>query len=159
MTKSLALAPVFVVICALSSGMPAYANNFIEFQHTNMQVLYGTDYELGRVERTIVTLEHANRWRYGDFYGFTDLTLNDDLGIYAEVSPRLSLNDLGLFAPSDGRLFGDLYITTNLELLTEGRRRYAYGLGTDLRLPGFAFFKVNLMQRNDPNLSGDTCTQ
>lgn len=77
-------------------GMPsaAGAQELIEFHTENVQLLRGFDYELGDRQRTIITLEHAHRWRYGDLFVFADFTIGDDgqRGVYGEISPRLSLS-------------------------------------------------------------------
>ena len=39
---------------------------------TNVQILHGTTYEVGRRERGIMTLEHASVWAYGDNFFFFD---------------------------------------------------------------------------------------
>ena len=47
----------FVELAAIA-GTPAYA---LEWSSTNIQLLHGSGYQLGDSERTIFTLEHANR--------------------------------------------------------------------------------------------------
>src|SRR5690554_2962107 len=44
------------------------------YSSTNVQILYGQDYELGEEKRTIMTLEHASGWEYGDNFFFVDVT-------------------------------------------------------------------------------------
>ena len=109
----------------MAAWMPVHAQDFLKFHTSNVQLLSGERYELGPSQRTIITLEHANRWRYGDFFGFADVTLNNDIDVYTELAPRLSLQDVGLIEKRQTGLLQDYYLTTVLELLPEGRRRYA----------------------------------
>ncbi|MBK67124.1 MAG: ion channel protein Tsx [Rickettsiales bacterium] len=130
-----------VIILAPSS---LKAEDFIEWQTTNIQLLRGHDYQLGDKYRTITTLEHANKWRYGDFYGFIDLTLpeTDKSTYYTELSPRLSLSrvlnkDLS-FGPVK-----DILIATTFEKAKNFGPQYLYGLGFDLDIPTFTFATLN----------------
>ena len=148
---------VAALVCVFGSPTGA-SEPWFEFTTTNVQALWGDRYELGPEQRQIATVEHANRWRFGDFYGFVDTTLTDDATAYAELSPRVSLSQTGLLEPDAGLLASgaikDLFVATTLELGRAGTRRYLYGLGADLAVPGFDYLKVNAYQRNDPSRSG-----
>lgn len=142
------------LVCLLLS-VDCSAADFIEWQSSNVQLLGGEQYELGRAKRQIVSIEHANTWRYGDFHFFSDITLNDDVGAYAEITPRFSLSRMGLL-PAPGGLIQDTFIATNFEFGKYGVRRYLYGAGFNLALLDFAYFKVNVLHRNNPQLAGTT---
>jgi nucleoside-specific outer membrane channel protein Tsx len=140
--------------------VPALADDaaeWVQWHSENVQILRGNSYELGASERTIITLEHANRWRYGDTFLFTDITLlpGGQTAVYGEFQPRLSLSRLTRRAWSAGAI-SDVYIAGMYERGEGHTQRYLLGIGTDWVIPGFRFFKANIYWRDDPNRSGDT---
>ena len=136
---------------------PAAAQGLIEFHTENVQLLRGSTYELGDRARTVITLEHANRWRYGDLFVFADLTLGDDgqRSAYGEISPRLSLSRMTGRDWSFG-VVSDVYLVGNFELGDEGLDRQLFGAAVDLDLPGFRFVRVHAYHRDDPQRPGST---
>jgi nucleoside-specific outer membrane channel protein Tsx len=143
---------------------PAQAGS-ASFATTNIQYLYGTQYELGDDTRSIVTIEHANAWKYGDNFLFVDITNPDrdgkltKTGHYAEISPRLSLGKISGLDLSVGPI-QDLLISTTVELPdSPASRRYLYGMAADLAVPGFRFFKLNWYVRNSDAPGVDTGQQ
>ncbi|MAK63301.1 MAG: ion channel protein Tsx [Maricaulis sp.] len=136
---------------------PAAAQGLIEFHTENVQLLRGSTYELGDRARTVITLEHANRWRYGDLFVFADLTLGDDgqRSAYGEISPRLSLSRMTGQDWSFG-VVSDVYLVGNFELGDEGLDRQLFGAAVDLDLPGFRFVRVHAYHRDDPQRPGST---
>ncbi len=145
---------VFIsVVIALSS---AHAQ-LIEAHATNIQLLRGWAYELGPQERTIITIEHGNRWRYGDFYAFADITVPDDGDVkaYAEISPRLSFEKVTGNEINAGPI-SDIFIAANYEKGDHNIRRYLLGMGVNLKAPGFTYLKANAYWRQDPLRPGKT---
>lgn len=134
---------------------PAYSQEFIEWHSSNIQLLKGHDYKVGLEDRAILTFEHANGWRYGDFFMFADVTRFDEGGTtaYAEFSPRLSLSKMAghkiSFSPVQ-----DILISTTLEKGTNNSRAYLYGAAVNLDIPGFKMFSVNGYVRDNPEISG-----
>jgi nucleoside-specific outer membrane channel protein Tsx len=116
---------------------------------TNVQLLYGEHYNTGLGgddTRTIMTVEHANGWKYGDNFFFFDVTnpnktASTSTSIYGEFSPRFSLSAITGKDLSVG-IIKDFLITTTLEA-GNGFHNYLYGVAADLNLPGFAFFQFN----------------
>ena len=144
---------------------PAAEAGSANFATTNIQYLYGTNYELGDDTRSIVTLEHANAWKYGDNFFFTDITNPDRNGDatgtshYVEISPRLSFGKMTGRDLSMG-IFKDVLLAGTAELPdSPAARKYLYGLGVDLDLPGFRFFQVNAYIRNSSGAGVDTGQQ
>jgi len=142
-----------VVAAGLVLGSNAIA---ADWQTTNIQLLKGFEYEPNNKERTLITVEHANGWKYGDNYLFFDITDADTDGtdIYGEISPRLSFSKMtgkkiGYGLVKDVLLAGSVEVGKNI-------RRYLYGVGFDLDIPKFKFFKVNTYVRDDPNKEGQT---
>lgn len=135
------------------------------FATTNIQYLYGTQYELGDERRSIISIEHANAWRFGDNFLFVDVTNPDrdgDLtstGHYAEIAPRLSFSKLTGEDLSFG-IVKDVLLAGNAELPdSPAARKYLYGLGVDLDIPGFRFVQVNGYIRNSTHPGVDTGQQ
>jgi len=126
---------------------------------TNIQYLYGRSYELGDKARSIVTLERASGWRYGDSYLFVDVQNPDRSGratktsFYGELSPRLSLGKISGHDLAVGMIH-DVLLSFTAEF-GEGFRNYLYGLAVDLKVPGFAYFKANWYVRNEIDFATD----
>jgi nucleoside-specific outer membrane channel protein Tsx len=130
------------------------------WQSTNFQYLYGSGFKLGAKERSTITVEHANAWKYGDNFFFLDATdpetnrSGSSTALYAELSPRFSLSKItnsNLSFP----LVKDVLVATTLEM-GQGFHNYLYGVGLSLDLPKFAFADLNMYVRNDPKQYGVT---
>ena len=145
------------VLAACLAAAPAAAEDFILWHGENVQILRGVDYELGDRERTILTVEHAHRSRWGDVFLFADFTRGDDgqRAAYGEITPRLSLSR----TTGQGWSFGpvsDVYLAGNFEFGDEGLDRQLYGVAVDLDAPGFVFLRAHAFRRDDPDRPGST---
>ena len=144
---TLATLSITALLFAPASSFAGAAN----WSSTNIQYLYGTDYNTGLGgddTRSIITVEHANGWKYGDNFFFLDITNPNRNGspatttsLYAEFSPRFSL---GAITGKDLSVsfIKDFLITTTLET-GNGFHNYLYGLAADFKIPGFTFFQFN----------------
>ena len=143
---------VIGVLLLMLLTSPVFAGS-ANWSSTNIQYLKGNNYELGDKDRSIITLEHVNGWKYGDNFFFVDITNPDRKGdltsteFYGEISPRFSLSALSGSDLKAG-IFNDFLITTTLEV-GQGFHNYLYGLAADLSLPGFKVFQVNWYIRNE----------
>jgi nucleoside-specific outer membrane channel protein Tsx len=152
MKKTARILMISLVLLALGSG-PALA---AIWSSTNMQYLYGSGYELASSEdASIITLEHASGWKYGDNFFFFDIfqPFDKDNDIYGEWHPRLSFGKM----TGNSWAFGpvkDVLVATELNVGTAWRA-YLYGAGFDLDLPHFAFFSVNFFLRKEFNSAFD----
>lgn len=147
----------FLLFCLFLHPVGASASDpFINWHSSNIQLLRGGDYELGDQNRTIATFEHANSWRYGDFFMFIDYSWSDGGAedYYAEFSPRFSLSKITGRSVKTG-IIKDVLIAATLETPKNQKTTLLYGLGTDLDVPGFSFFTVNAYVRDNPNLAGE----
>jgi nucleoside-specific outer membrane channel protein Tsx len=133
---------------------PAFAESeYFTFASTSFLFLYGDGFELGDDERTIITAEHANAWRYGDNFFFVDVTnptrnsTETPTEFYAEFSPRLSLGKITGAKVGLG-FITDVLLAGTLET-GEGFHNYLYGLGVDLAVPGFNYVSVNGYRRDN----------
>ncbi len=155
-----------ITACAASL---AFGGDFIQWTDTSVTALFGTGFEVDPEDQTTLTVEHANGWKYGDFFFFNDLIyyngddngLSEEWSYYGEVSPRFSLNkitgsDLSVAFIKDwlvatcyeyGELAGDDF----------GLQYGLVGAGVDLDVPFFDFLQINVYQRiNLKSGDGDT---
>lgn len=150
---------ILSAVCILMrpSLLHAASDNFFQWHTTNIQLLRGFDYEVGSEERTIMTFEHANGWKYGDFHFFLDRTWPDEGKpfYYFEPTLRVSLGKVTGKDLSYG-IIKDVLVSGNLEKPKGQDVRKLGGFSVDLDLPGFKFFKTNYWLRDNPNLSGST---
>ena len=136
------------------------------WQSTNFQYLWGFNFKSLETltskdnNRSTVTIEHADGWKYGDNFFFFDITnpSDDDVFVYGEISPRLSLGKISgkdLSAPflKDVLLAGTYEVGSTVG--GEGFHSYLYGIGLSLDLPKFNFADLNLYVRNS-NFEGTT---
>lgn len=135
----------------------ASEDDLLQWHSTNIQLLRGADYELGSEQRTIVTLEHASGWTFGDLYVFSDYTWprGADTSYYVEPTLRFSLSKLTGKNFSYG-IIKDILISGQIEKPEGQSTRHLGGFAIDLNLPGFKFFKSNYLIRDNPNLTGNT---
>lgn len=135
-----------VLVLSLLASLSA-ASQAAEWSTTNVQLLHGEGYELGDNSMAIMTLEHANGWKYGDNFFFLDVSnpVSEGTSYYAEFSPRLSLGKLSGKDMSFG-IVKDVLVAGTLEM-GEDLRAYLLGIGLALDLPKFAFADINLYYR------------
>ena len=155
--KALLLA--VTLIFPLGVAAPALAGS-ATWQSSNIQYLYGSGYELDPHTHSVITVEHADGWKYGDNFFFLDVingeqqTDDHNTSLYSEFSPRLSLGKISGKDLSFGPV-KDVLLAGTLEM-GQGFHNYLYGLGVDLAIPKFAFFQLNAYVRDNPSQSGVT---
>lgn len=149
-----ALTVTILTLLILAEKATADEGQFLHWHSTDVQFLNGNNFELGSRERTTITFQHANGWKYGDNFLFYDMVLGD-ASDYFEYHPRLSLSKI-----SDRNLtlgpIKDILIAGTLEVPATGSARYLGGLGIDWDVPGFSFLKTNFYLRDNPDLAGNT---
>lgn len=131
-----------------------------DWSSTNMQLLHGSDYKLASAEKaTIITLEHASGWKYGDNFFFFDIFQPFEVNstVYGEWHPRFSLGKITGSDTSFG-FVKDILVATELNV-GEGWRAYFYGVGLDLDIPHFSFFAINFFIRDDMTIQDDSTFQ
>lgn len=144
-----------VLASAVIAGSQAQA---ADWSSTNVQLLHGDQYELGENELTVLTLEHADGWKYGDNYFFVDVTepFHSNTAFYGEFSPRISPAKIFGAAPLAFSIVKDVMIAGTLEMggggpdpfgTGTGVHSYLLGIGLPLDLPGFAFADLNIYAR------------
>jgi len=128
------------------------------FSTTNLQYLYGrfegpTFLDTQNGNKHTVTLEHYRTWEYGDLFTFADYVYapeglrfsGDKNDLYGEISPRLSLNKVAGFETSTG-LVKEWYAAFQYNG-SDTYHAWLYGFGTDLNVPGFSVFGLNLYRK------------
>lgn len=148
---------IFCITLLLSFTIQAKQKSFIQWHSTNIQVLRGYDYELGHSKRTIMTLEHVNAFKYGDFFVFADNIWPDSgsHSYYIEPILRFSLSKISGKKIAYG-MIKDVLLSVQIEKPKGQSARKLGGIAIDLNLHGFKFFKTNFFVRDNPNLSGST---
>ncbi|MGR9088764.1 MAG: DUF5020 family protein [Gammaproteobacteria bacterium] len=154
---------VFPVIHALlllnCLGAKASFARTIEWSSSNIQLLYGNDFEFGDDERATVTVEHAHGWKYGTNFFFVDLLDRNDIGfeVYAEVYTYLSMNKLSgyqwSFGPvRDVSLVAGLNISNKPE--NDNFKAYMLGLSFDLTNGRFDYLQLDVMAYKGDDIKG-----
>lgn len=118
--------------------------------------LRGEDFKLGAKTGDILTYEYGNRGAWGDVFLFVDYVEDDDgHDWYAEISPRYRLATIQQEQKNPFDILA-IYIAGNFERGHNDRPNVAIttvesnllGLGVDLQMPGFRFFKLNAYYRD-----------
>lgn len=157
-----------ITACAASL---AFGGDLIQWTDTSATALFGSGFEVDPEDQTTLTIEHANGWKYGDFFWFNDFIYfnGDDITVdgseeswsyYGEISPRFSLNkitgsDLSVAFIKDWLIATCYEYGRNVNLDKFGDN-YLVGAGVDLDIPGFDFFQLNVYQRFAGAGDGDT---
>lgn len=158
---------------AAASLLVAQGASAALYSTTKVEALYGWDYEdtagagftIDNEEHAILTFANATGWTYGDSFFFADFTNLDqgtqdeqDRGsVHAEWSLRGNLGKMTGQDLSAGPL-KNLYVIGQLDLDRNSSTRktiHLAGLSADLDVPGFAFFKLHAMYRNDESAAAE----
>lgn len=112
----------------------------------SLSLLGGNNYKIGDNSRTLATFELASGHSWGDNFLFVDRAhfANGDKTTYTEWSPRIKITGQSLSK------FNNLYLASTVEA-GDNFTHYLLGFGTDIKIPGFKFFKANFYHRNNDN--------
>lgn len=161
MTGFLTRLGVTAAITAFGLASALQANAAV-FSSTKVELLYGDYHERGDEKQGIFTFANATGFKYGDSYFFIDAVDVDDRdetgGMHLEFGPRLRLVRAFGGKPSEG-FFKDFYLIAQADLDANAfnqRTTLMGGVSTDLNLPGFAFFKVHVQYRDDPEFDDES---
>ncbi len=119
-----------------------------------------------RKTRTTLTIENFSVWEYGTVFFYYDITepMGHDNGpnyysnqFFGGISPTLSLSKVTGKDLSYG-ILRDVSLRYEIEngsaLGTYNFQNYFYGLQYDFAIPGFDFFSLNTVLRDNPRVSG-----
>jgi nucleoside-specific outer membrane channel protein Tsx len=133
----------------------------IEWATSDLQYLYGFNWDLGKGTRDTMTFEHTDGWRYGDNYFFLDVynlaehdRLLGDATYYGEWHPRFSFSKVFGWNLSRGSV-KDVLLSHELTF-AEGYLTHSSGIGFSLDLPHFAFANANFLAKD--NVDQDAVT-
>jgi nucleoside-specific outer membrane channel protein Tsx len=153
---SISIATAVTVLSASS----VYAGGFTA---ADMQFLYGADNGDFKMEKgnlfPMWTFELANGWTYGDNFFFTDWSQGPNydtaksISAYGEMHSRLSYSKISGQSIALGPI-SDLLLAGETDLSAGNKPNYCYGLGVDLKIPGFAFAFVNFFLRDEISTKG-----
>jgi len=124
----------------------------VNWSDVSLSALHGNHYQLSDNELTIFTIEWGADYSFGDHFFFIDNKYDEehDYSAYAELLVRGSVNKNTSWNIQKGWLT-DVLVAVRVEHAHPlGEDNQAYGIGTDWRVPGFRYFKVNAFtRRND----------
>lgn len=140
-------------------GASLQTANAIDWTSSNIQALYGNDFEFGDDERSTVTVEHAHGWQYGTNFFFVDLLDRNDIGfeVYAEVYSYLSMTKISgrqwsLGPVKDISLLAGLNISNKPE--SNNFKAYLFGLSFDMSNASFDYLQLDVAAYKADDLSG-----
>lgn len=174
-----------VLNAGTASSMEETNDPFFQFTSTSLTYLYGFNWDKPfspSSDRDIITLEHFNANRWGDFFLFIDfmnITTENRGGppdsgfdIYGEASPRFSLSKLtgkpaklGIikdFYPYSGTFeFGRSKSLDNINNeydagIDTTQLRQLHGIAVDFDIPGFTVATLNAYWRDDFDIESST---
>jgi nucleoside-specific outer membrane channel protein Tsx len=153
----------FFTAALLAAALAPAATHAAAWSSTNIEYLYGWNYKVGDEEAGTVTLEHASGFGYGDNFFFLDIThpIHDTSKpelLYGQWDPRFSIGKITGANLSAGPV-SDVLVTGELGYGASPfgyEREYNYGLGLDLKVPGFAYFAINFWVHDAAGFDGVT---
>lgn len=137
-----------IIITAFITAIAPPCDAF-DWTSTNIQALYGSDFEFGDPDRTTFTVEHANGWKYGKNFFFVDVTDRNDIGVevYAEVYTYVSLSKLASTSISLGPI-KDISLLAGLNISNKPEndhfKAYLAGLSFDLSNKYFDYLQLDV---------------
>lgn len=146
---------------ALPATLILAAASHADFTAADVQYMIGPDLEApaGSDPVQTMTFEVANGWKYGDNFFFTDVVngavfdTSKAVGTYGEWHSRFSFSKISGKDISAG-IFGDVLLAGEVDYPSGFLPTYLYGIGTDWKIPGAAFFMVNFFVRDEPGTDG-----
>ena len=134
------LSRFFVVTLLIFIGLPSFAK--AEWSDYRLTYLQGNNYLVGDNARQVWTFEYAAKTSWGDSFMFFDRLTSSDgsTSTYGEFSPRIKIHEF------DG-LVTNVYFAPSVEMGPQNN--YLIGIGSDLKLPGFSFFQLNMYLRDN----------
>lgn len=145
---------ILIVVFTVLTATSAISDEFIQWHDTSITGLYGTGFEVDPETQITLTAEHANGWKWGDFFMFVDWINyidepndeGEDMSYYGEIAPRLSAGKI--IGTDVSILFvRDWLVAACYEFGDSDVENYLVGPGIDLDVPGFDFFQLNLYRR------------
>ena len=140
---------LYLIVFLLSSSI-SFAEDRPKWRASNIQFLYGNQYELGPSSRESITIEHASSWQFGESYFFTNVFNRSDTSteFYAEFYPRLTWKALTA-RPLPLTLFDDISIVAGINAgnlpKSDPFKAYLLGAGVKFKTSVFDYLKLDVM--------------
>ncbi|MGR9053237.1 MAG: DUF5020 family protein [Gammaproteobacteria bacterium] len=149
---------ILALLAVLYPVLPTQVWAF-DWSSSDIQLLYGNDFEFGVDERTTVTVEHADGWQYGSNFFFVDMVDRNDTGfeVYAEVYTYLSASKISGFDVSLGPIKDvSLVAGLNIDNQPENDHFKAYLLGLSFNLANslFDYLQLDVAAYKDDGIKG-----
>lgn len=146
-----------VFISLLTFFMSTASVSAFDWSATNVQALYGDNFELAEQQRQTMTVEHIHGWKYGSNFFFVDLYNNQGTEVYAEVYSYLSLNkitgrDLSFGPVKDISLVAGINISNRPE--ADSFKAYLAGVQLDLGNKYFDYLSLDIKAYKNDDVSG-----
>ena len=130
------------------------ADSLVQWWDASETALYGNNYDLAPSDsQTIITLETAGGWKYGDWFAFQDFIYfngnngGQDSTTYGEISPRFSASKMLGKSIGVGAI-KDVSLALTYEEGEGPVGSFLYGVGLDIEVPYFSYFQLNTYRRN-----------
>ncbi|WP_440875942.1 nucleoside-binding protein [Thalassotalea sp. PLHSN55] len=129
-----------------------FCNNALAKQlwsDASISYLYGSNYEVGDDEKSVMTLEHASGHTWGSTFTFVDRLHDHNLGgneTYGEISANIDL------AEFENSWVNKFYVSPQLEFGSNPFNNFnnvLYGVGVRLNVPKAKYVNVTLYRRNN----------
>lgn len=150
---------ILLISTLLASHLTAFSTSDIQLLDGNFRGPTFLDTQRGH--KQTVTAQHYRTWDYGDMFMFADYVYAKDglqftdhkNDLYGEFSPRISLNKV-MNIPTSSGIVKEWYGAYQYNR-SQSYRANLYGIGSDLKIPGFDVFGLNVYRKNQ-NIGNDT---
>jgi len=147
-------------ITVASAAIAASANaELVQWSDMSVSGLVGHDYLVDADEQVTGTFEYVAGLSFGDVFVFYDATdynsdLQDYIGFYGEISPRVSFDKaFGWDVSSDA--LKDMSFAFTYENGRGDVESFLAGVGFDWNVPGFTYLQTNVYKRHGLNNDSD----
>lgn len=151
-----------LILLLLSGHLSTAKAEIFDWSNTEIQYLHGNDYQMPGnprdINRSILTLSHADGWKFGRNFFFMDTLISEhgepsQVNLYGEFYSYLSLSKITgqklAFGPfKDLNLSVGVNAGENMNSKQSGTRVYLYGATVDFNLPGFKLFTVDFLRHD-----------
>lgn len=139
--------------CALSGDWLQWSNSEIQYLHGGNFQMPGNSED---VSQSIITVTHADGWKYGRNFFFMDTLFTEDgqpsqTNLYGEAYSTFSLGkisgrDLSLSIFKDIGFTLGVNLGERMQSKQSGPRILLHGVTVDFNLPGFDYFNVDFLR-------------
>ena len=150
-----------IILLPLLLQLKTAQADLLQWSNSEIQYLNGVNFNEPfnpeSVNKSIITVTHADGWSYGRNFFFMDTLFSTDgepaqINLYGEAYSTFSLGkilkrDLSLGIFKDFGITGGVNLGENMDSTQSGFRAWLYGVTVDFDLPGFAYFNVDFLRQ------------